>query len=262
MTLSNTPLTSEALDRARWAARHRGLHLSKTTIRTFGACPQAYLWEKVERRPGSLPLSLALARGTIVHAAVEVALKHVNDPDWEARAEEVLSQVRELEDEVPVLLSWVRAGRDYVLGQGGQITYVEDFASLDRGASAGFFLHARLDTVVEGGVLGGIEIIDFKTGTQCPTPPGVRFDGEAGIHRLILGGVSPIRPIHTTQLHLPSGMPVTVTLTDEEVLQAWNDVIEARDAVRDALARDDFPARPGMHCVSCRYRESCREAQR
>jgi hypothetical protein len=105
-----------------------------------------------------------------------------------------------------------------------------------------------------------VEVIDFKTGALCPRPDNVRLDAAAGIHRLILGGMTPARPIHTTQLHLPSATPMTVELTDDEVLAAWNDVLDARDEILQALESDDFPARPGPHCASCQHRSSCPDA--
>jgi hypothetical protein len=158
-------------------------------------------------------------------------------------------------------LGWVKTGVAYVLGQGGRVTLIEDFAKLDRSKSCGFTLHARLDAVVEAGRLGGVEVIDFKTGVICPRPESVRVDAEAGIHRLILGGMTPVRPIHITQLHLPSATPVTVQLSDDEVLAEWNDVLEARDEIRRAIEWDEFPAQPGPHCASCQYRSSCSDAE-
>lgn len=253
-------LADEDLARARWAARHHGIHLSKSTIRTFRTCPHAYRLEKISKLPACTPLSLARARGIAVHAAIEDVLRHPDDPDWEYRATTVLEQVPELAVELPALLRWVGMGRHYVLGLGGRITLLEDFATLDRGASAGFLLHARLDAVVDGGSRGGVEVVDFKTTTRCPSVDAVRLDGEAGIHRLILGGITPVRPIRTTQLHLPTATPVTVKLSDEDVLTAWNDVVEARDAIGAALANGAFPAQPGGHCAWCGYRDVCPDA--
>jgi putative RecB family exonuclease len=249
------------LERARWVAKNSGLHLSKTTIRTFRACPKAYRLEKIDRLPGSAEATAAQARGTAVHAALEAVLRHAGDQEIDAVVEEALDSLADFE-EAALLVDWVRTGLDYVDGQGGTITVVEDFAKLDRSQSAGFTLHARLDVVVEGGRAGGVEVVDFKTATMCPTPRLVRMDAEAGIHRLIIGGTTPLRPVSITQLHLPSATPVTVQLTDEEVLAAWNDVIDARDAIRRALESGIFEATPGAHCAGCQYRTICVEARR
>ena len=77
MTTTGSPARNEALERARWSVRHWGVHLSKTTIRTFRACPQAYGWEKVGRLPGADAATLAQLRGITVHAALARAIKQL-----------------------------------------------------------------------------------------------------------------------------------------------------------------------------------------
>src|ERR1700674_870274 len=81
-------LDTTALERARWVAKNYGLHLSKTTIRTFRACPKAYRLEKIDRLPGSAEATAAQARGTAVHAALEAILRHVGDQEVDAVVEE------------------------------------------------------------------------------------------------------------------------------------------------------------------------------
>lgn len=249
----------EALRRKQWATKRYGVHFSKSGVAEFRTCPYRWYLGHVEKRITPTAETLAVIRGNAVHAAIEAVLRNPEHRDPEALALEVLSSYRELaDDDVEELIAWVISGVEFVRNRGGELRWVESLVSLDRAASCGLTAWGQFDVGIVGGALTGIEILDFKVrNDRIGGVESLRHDFGAGLYRLIAGGIAVERPIHVTELYLPSGNSFTVLLQEDAVREAWSEALRARDEQFNAIMAGDFPATPGNHCGSCRFRYIC-----
>jgi hypothetical protein len=240
----------------------RTIHISKSSAALFARCPLAYSYEKIERREPDLDTgSEAQLVGSAAHDAVAALL----------RAGHAALGIEQIEQTVRTVLdgygigraareraeAWAIEAADIATSRGGTLRWIEELKAMVR--IPGVTVWGKLDVAVAGGSAAPLEIIDWTFGrTRAANADALRESLGAVIYRMIAGVHEPdLRPIAISEVHVPSGSVITVTLTDEEVTLGWERIKRTARTIREATASGTLPARPGTHCTFCQYRVSC-----
>nr|WP_217913096.1 PD-(D/E)XK nuclease family protein [Miltoncostaea marina] len=242
------------------------VHFSKSAYARFRDCPQRYAYEKVERREPDVeddPSPAALI-GSAGHEAIAAILRADCDPATDERAADigraVLSEYALAPRRIEALVEPIVLAAQLAFARRGRIEYVESLVKMLRVPDATVW--GKFDAVVVGGTAAPIEVIDWTFG-RARASRSTDLLGDMGtmIYRLIAGDLFPnaaVRPIVVTQVAIAETLvPISIEMTNADVVNSWNQVKAAIDEIRLAIDTADFPPRPGNHCAFCPYRESC-----
>src|SRR4051812_31663831 len=218
----------------------RTIHVSKSSAALFERCPLAYAYEKVERRdPDVEGTSEAQLAGSAAHEAVAALLGAGHASLELEQMERVVSRVldgyglgRAARERVK---AWALEAADIATSRGGALRWIEEMMTMVR--IPGVTVWGKLDVAIAGGSAAPLEIIDWTFGrARVPDEDALRASLGTAIYRLIAGVHEPdLRPIAVTEVHVPSGSMITVTLSDEEVIAGWERVKRTGAAIRDAI---------------------------
>ncbi|HYI62754.1 MAG TPA: PD-(D/E)XK nuclease family protein [Acidimicrobiales bacterium] len=243
--------------------------LSPSKVTAFKDCALAFRFSAIDRIPE--PTTPAMAKGTLVHAALErlFALEPA-DRTVEAAvaclaaaAEALRAPGRELdelalppEEEASFLADAERLVRNY-------------FVLEDPRAIRPIGLELRLQVPVGDlqlvGIIDRLEldadgelvVTDYKTG-KAPTD---RYEqGKlGGIHfySLLCEEMFGRRPARVQLLHLNEPVAITAVPTDQSTRGLRTRVGAIWDAVTRACAHDDFRPKPGPLCNWCSFQQWC-----
>ena len=240
--------------------------LSPSKVASFTECGLAFRFSAIDRLPE--PPAIHLARGTLVHRAlellfceapagrtVEAALAHLRT----AHAEVLAHPENEglvLEDEDAYLAEAEALVRNYF--------QLEDPTTV-RAIGLELRLEAELGSLKLRGIIdrldldenGELVVVDFKTGTA----PGVQWEGRrlAGVqfYAFLCEQVLGRRPAAIRLLHLKEPLSITSVPTDQSIRGLTTKTKAIWTAIERACERDDFRPKPSRLCDFCAYKEWC-----
>ncbi len=99
---------------------------------------------------------------------------------------------------------------------------------------------------------GGVEIIDYKTGTT-KTQKEVDEDDQVAFYAIAAKEALGMVPEKLTYYFLESGERISTFRTDEQLKEKKEEVV----GIIEKIKKGNFEARSGMHCNWCDFREFC-----
>ncbi len=99
---------------------------------------------------------------------------------------------------------------------------------------------------------GGVEIIDYKTGTT-KTQKDVDKDDQVAYYAIGAKEALGMEPKKLTYYYLESGERVSTTRTEKQLEDTKKEALELIDGIK----KGDFGAKPGVHCSWCDYKDIC-----
>lgn len=240
--------------------------LSPSKVASFKECALAFRFSAIDHLPE--PPALHLAKGTVVHRALELlfcqapadrtleaALAHLH-----AAHQEVLAHPENeglvLEDEAGYLAEAEELVRNYFR--------LEDPTAV-RAIGLELRLEADLGSLRLRGIIdrldldenGELVVVDFKTGAA----PGVRWEGKrlAGVqfYAFLCEQVLGRRPAAIRLLHLREPLSITSVPTDQSIRGLTTRTQAIWSAIERACEKDDFRPRVSRLCDSCSFRAWC-----
>jgi putative RecB family exonuclease len=244
------------------------LRLSPSSASDFKSCPQLFKFRAIDQLPE--PVSVAAARGSLVHLVLERLFAEPATERTPERAEELLDALwkeqREQEEGRPADLEppeeeqWLQTSRGLL----ANYFKLED----PRGLTAKrleWRVEYELSDIHLRGVIDRLEIHEDGTWTLTDYKTG-RVPGESREHAAFFGlrfyalvcwrafGVLPrdIRLVYLSD-------PAVLTLNPHErMLTAFERQMAAlASAIRRALERGDWRARPSPFCLWCPHQARC-----
>jgi putative RecB family exonuclease len=244
------------------------LRLSPSSATDFKSCAQLFKFRSIDRLPE--PVSPAAARGSLVHGVLEQLFSDAPDARTPERAEMLLHDLwrqaktdpelhpgeRRADEETTWLNQAKRLLRNYFK--------VEDPSQL-RVSRLEWWVEYELPDVQLRGIIDRLEetedgswvLTDYKTGRipgesrELAAFFGLRF------YALVCWRAFGVMPREIRLVYLSD--PAVLTLNPyERMLVAFERQMEALGkAVRRALEKDDWRARPSPLCLSCPFQERC-----
>ncbi|AHB40572.1 TPA: PD-(D/E)XK nuclease family protein [candidate division WWE3 bacterium] len=236
--------------------------MSYTQIDTYNACPLKYKYSYILRIP-TLP-NYALSFGTTMHETLKefhtkrmfgknVSLEDLYEiyerkwiplgyDDEKHRAERFESGKRVLEE----YYNKHAAGKD-------NIEALEKSFNLRIGGTNFFGRIDRIDNLDSGGV----EIIDYKTGT-AKAQKDVDRDAQVTIYAMAAKEALGLKPDLLTLYFLESGEKISTTRTQEDLVKQKEKIVETVENIK----KGQFEANPTIQCGWCDYKDICPFAYR
>lgn len=243
--------------------------LSPTKVTAFKDCALAFRLANIDRLPE--PSSVAAAKGTVVHRALQLLFRE-QDPQGrtlpaalaclERAIPEVLGDDEhtdlELDDEARAAFA---ADAEALLRHDFEL---EDPRAV-RVIGTELRLSVQLGTLRLSGIIDRLEldddgrlvVTDYKTG-RAPSQ-GYEQTRLAGVHfyALLCEELLGVRPARIQLLHLREPIAISTVPTDQS-LQAWRRQTAAVwSAVERACDAEDFRPRPGRLCGYCAFHPYC-----
>lgn len=118
-----------------------------------------------------------------------------------------------------------------------------------------------------------LEVIDYKTGKPSVEPDSLASDLQVVFYRTLVADVfrelSP-RSIKVTFFYLGEGLPISVELNREELIERWGYVQQIADRIREAKQNHEagrpvseaFPLSRGLQCRGCPIVQHCNNLER
>jgi putative RecB family exonuclease len=244
----------------------RGRRLSPTAINRYRTCPRSYWFANVERHPLPAEPSPRLAQANAVHHALERFFGIHPDQRDPVLLEQALRAV------------WAEhrakaafASRDEEAHYGnGALDLLRRFAehfdlsvaplARERWVAArleGSEVFGKVDRI--DSALGGVEVVDYKTGRRTIDEDDLRSEAAAQVYLLATEQATGRQVKRVRYLYLADG--------GELAWEPEREDVESARARLTALSHEiatteDFPARPGSQCRWCPFALVCPEASR
>ncbi len=243
--------------------------LSPSKVTAFKDCALAFRFSAIDRIPE--PTSAAMAKGTLVHAAlerlfarepeertVEAALACLAEATEALRApgRELDELALPAEEEAAFLAAAERLVRNYFLLEDPRTVRpigLELRLEIPVGDLRLVGIIDRLELDADGELV----VTDYKTGRA----PSDRYEQSklGGIHfySLLCEELFGKRPARIQLLHLHEPVVITAVPTDQSTRGLRSRVGAIWDAVTRACEREDFRPKPGPLCTWCNFQQWC-----
>jgi putative RecB family exonuclease len=240
--------------------------LSPSKVASFTECGLAFRFSAIDHLPE--PPAIHLARGTLVHRALELlfceapadrtvdaALAHLRTAHVEVLADPENDGLV-LEDEDAYLADAETLVRNYF--------QLEDPSTV-RAVGLELRLEAELGSLKLRGIIdrldldenGELIVVDYKTGSA----PGVQWEGRrlVGVqfYAFLCEQVLGRRPAAIRLLHLKEPLSITSVPTDQSIRGLTTKTKAIWTAIETACERDDFRPKQSRLCDFCAYKEWC-----
>jgi putative RecB family exonuclease len=265
-----TPEESDAKDKRSLGPKRRLRPLSPTALKAFAECPKRFHYQYVTKTEVADVPSPVLVMGNALHRALAFFYRlpeDQRDPKILDRAlrhfwarEKGRQEVFASDDEEA---GWGRRALEALDWYAN--TYELDLRPLaveewlQTELPTGAFVGGKVDRVDERPGIGGLEVIDYKSGRarledeDLPADPGAQIYALAASHTFA-EPVTRVRFIYLTE-RIERRWEV-----ESEDLEATAERVQA--AVAEVQAERDFAARPDDHCRWCSYRQLCPDRDR
>lgn len=244
------------------------LRLSPSSAADFKSCPQLFKYRAIDQLPE--PVTKGAARGSLVHIVLERLFAEPAEMRTKQRAEELLAaawmELRHDDEFRPPDLdelqerAWLEDSRRLL----HNLFRLEDPAALGTSRLEWWVEYEIADLHLRG-IIDRLEerydgswvLSDYKTG---------RIPGEAReltaffglrFYALVCWRAFGVMPAEIRLVYLND--PAVLTLNPHErMLEAFERQMKALgDAIRRALAKDDWRPRPSPFCMSCAFQQRC-----
>ena len=240
--------------------------LSPSKVASFTECGLAFRFSAIDRLPE--PPAIHLARGTLVHRALELlfceapadrtvdtAVFYLRTAHAEVMADPE-NEGLELEDEAAYLADAETLVRNYF--------QLEDPTTVNA-VGLELKLDVELGSLRLRGIIdrldlddnGELVVVDYKTGQA----PGVQWEGRrlAGVqfYAFLCEQVLGRRPAAIRLLHLKEPLSITSVPTDQSIRGLTTKTKAIWTAIETACERDDFRPKPSRLCDWCAFKAYC-----
>ncbi|MGI8707114.1 MAG: RecB family exonuclease [Actinomycetota bacterium] len=244
------------------------LRLSPSSASDFKACPQLFKFRSIDRLPE--PVSVAAARGSLVHAVLERLFAEDAEARTPERADELLTalwaELRADPEFRPELLddpqedAWLEDGRRLL----GNLFKLEDPRALQANRLEWWVEYEMPDLHLRG-IIDRLEVrpdgswilSDYKTGRVPGETRELRAFFGLRFYALVCWRSFGVIPKEIRLVYLSD--PAVLTLNPHErMLIAFERQMGALGtAIRRALDLEDWRARPSPFCMSCSFQKQC-----
>lgn len=241
--------------------------LSPSSISAFKECPLAFKFSYVDRLPE--PATVATARGTLVHLALQYLLDR---PPDDRGVDAALADL----DRARVTLSTDPEFAALELDEDERAAFDRDSEALvhryyeleDPSTVHPIGLEVRLAAEVDGvrvrGIIDRLDLVDgelvvtdYKTGSV----PSEYFEAKslAGVHMYALLCEQNFgqRPARVQLLYLSKPEAIIARPSDQSSAGLTRRTVALWSAIEHACARDDFRPRPSRLCDFCTFKPYC-----
>jgi len=247
-------LDRSSVTRFRRQVKTYGVPLSKTAVGEFSACPARWSFKTVEHQSTG-PAGPGLLLGRACHQVVADVINSDRDAGTEARVSAALENEGVAPHMLPSAIDWVLWAVELTRQRHGCVVAVEQMVR--SGPVAGVTLSGRFDLVISDGSLAPLELLDWGFGRHPKFNRAEEMVADVGtsIYRTLLAVSQPSLPdrVVITDVHVPGRQALSVELTKEEVLRAWQDIQGVRDGIRALAELGHVEARPGRQCEWCSF---------
>ncbi|MGI8610501.1 MAG: RecB family exonuclease [Candidatus Dormibacteria bacterium] len=255
-------LDSYCAERFQAQIAKKGVPMSKSSIGEWERCPARWAFRTIERQGvGAVSDELKLGR------ACHQVIANMVSSGPSAIPEDALALDLDRQGVpaymLPSAVDWVLWAVDLVRLRGGRIAGVE--LPVRTGRIPGVALSGRFDLVLEGGMAGQIECLDwtFSRHPRFVQPEQMVYHLGTSIYRSLLAVALPQQLEHVviSDVHVPSRQVVSVELEREDVVRAWKEIQAIRDGMRAVARTGIVRARPGTQCTWCPFQRRCPHAE-
>ncbi len=252
--------------------------LSYSAIDTFKICPLHYKIRNILHVP--VPMTAAQSIGNSVHLVLRAFLDQQRTGALTGKKKADL--IKALDD--LLLANWIKEGftssrhhdESFEKARSFLTTYLESdlhkdahplyleeqfkfFISSKNGSNPKpLKLIGKIDRVDDRGG-GKIEIIDYKTGANPPTPSEIANDLQMTIYALAAANPGILKKdvsdVTLSFYYFDSGKKISTSRTPESLERATSEVL----AIRDEIERSDFHCTNPIFCANCEYKILCND---
>jgi putative RecB family exonuclease len=242
--------------------------LSPSKVSSFRDCALAFRFSAIDKLPE--PPTVAQAKGTLVHRALELLLDLDADTRTLPVARELLPQAITdvLDGDEYRALDLADEARAALIADAGRL--VEKYFELEdprtiQPEGLELMLEAEFGGVRLRGIIdrlernaeGGLVVTDYKTGKV----PGERFEqgklGGVHFYAFLCEQVLGERPAAIQLYYLAQPVAIIAEPSDQSIRGMERKVGAIWTAVEKACEREDFRPNPGKLCQWCAFQEWC-----
>jgi len=261
----HTALLLEALT----SHTRRGAALSPSRALDFKQCPQLYKFRVIDKIPE--PPSPALARGNVVHAALEAlhalpanqrtpaAAHDLIAPAWDRVQASRRGGTELTADEATELLREAHAmiDRYYDLEDPTRFTPAATEARFVAELADGTPLRGVIDRI-DVAPTGETRVVDYKTGRLPPEAFQSKALFQLKFYALALLRSTGIMPARLRLLYLGDGTVLDVTPDRSEIEGGFARTVSALwQRIQTSTASGEFPPSPSRLCGTCAHKVRC-----
>jgi putative RecB family exonuclease len=240
--------------------------LSPSRASDFKVCPQLFKFKAIDRI--EVPPTVHQARGTTAH----LALQWLFDLPPQQRTPETLYElfrkawVDLRDEEFPDLFDDVETERRWgiesleVLSNYFMVEDPTRLEPLDRELD----MTEDLGEITIRGILDrmeeepdGLVITDYKTGKAPPERYAIPAFFALKIYALLIRKRTGRTPVRLRLMYLNGPTVYEIPVNDPQLDATRRKLQALWDAINRAIARSEFPTRPGRLCDWCQYRDIC-----
>jgi len=242
--------------------------LSPSKVSSFSECALAFRFSAIDRLPD--PPTVAMVKGTLVHAALErLMLLAPADRTPEAASQCLAEALTALHADPEFLTLDLDTDGFAAMAHDANVLVEHYFALEDPSSITPIGLELKLEVELDGlrlrGIIdrldidgdGELVVTDYKTGRA----PGQNYEQSRlnGVHfyAFLCERVLGRRPARVQLLYLTDPVAIITVPTDQSIRALERKVRAIWSAIERACERDDFRPRTSRLCDYCAYQAYC-----